>query len=145
MRARLVVLLFSLSSLTACGSEAGRVPFSNEGSGAAPMTLKAGEVAFWTDLDVAYEGQAALVYRIELVQDGSTVATAVCDPLGHLPMKMSWRETNIGASHSRRGRGKMECAATLAKGGPTTVKATLAFDRKPATVTLKKADLVLKQ
>lgn len=145
MRARLLVLLLSLSSLTACGSEAGRVPLSGEGAGTATIPLKAGEVALWTDLDIAYEGNAALAYRVELVQDGATVASAVCDPLGPMNVKMSWVETNIGSSHSRRGKGKMSCAATLAKGGPTTVKATLAFAQKPATVTLKKADLVVKQ
>lgn len=146
MRARLSLLLLSSAALlTACGKEAGRVPFSGEGSAAAPLTLKAGDVALWTDLDIAYEGDAALAYRVELVQDGATVASAVCDPLGPMNVKMSWVETSIGSSHSRRGKGKMGCAATLAKGGPTTVKATLAFAQKPAGLALKKADLVIKQ
>lgn len=149
MRARLplllLLLLLSFSSLAACGSEAGRVPLSGEGAGTVTMPLKAGDVAFWTDLDFAYEGDAALAYRVELVQDGATVASAVCNPLGHLPMKMSWRETNIGSSHTRRGSGKMECTTKLAKAGPTTVKATLAFAQKPAGLALKKADLVIKQ
>ncbi len=109
------------------------------------MPLKAGDVALWTDLDIAYEGDAALAYQVELVQDGATVARAVCDPLGPMNVKMSWVETNMGSSHSRRGRGKMACSATLAKAGPTTVKTTLAFAQKPASVTLKKADLVVKQ
>ncbi len=132
-------------TLFACGTEVGRVAFGGEGSASAPMTLKAGEVAFWTDIDIDYKGDAALAYRIELAQDGATVATATCDPLGHMSAKVSWVETNIGSSHSRRGNGKMGCATTLAKAGPTTLKATLAFATKPAELTLKKADLVVKQ
>jgi hypothetical protein len=138
-----VVLLFL--ALAACGKEAGRVRLPAEGSGAVEVTLNAGEVAFWTDLDIAYEGDASLEYRIEMFQNGSKAGTATCNPLGHLPMKTGWVETNIGSSHSRRGSGKMECSATLASGGPTTVKTTLAFGRKPTTVTLKTADLILKQ
>jgi hypothetical protein len=39
----------------------------------------------------------------------------------------------------------MECSAKLAADGETMVKTTLAFGTKPKTVTLKKADLVIKQ
>lgn len=145
MRTRVLAVVVSCVSLAACGSEAGRVAFAGEGSASAPIPLKAGEVAFWTDLDIEYKGDAALAYRVELVQDGAAVASAVCDPLGPMNVKMSWVEKNIGTSHSRRGKGKMACAATLAKGGPTTVKATLAFAQKPADLVLKKADLVVKQ
>jgi hypothetical protein len=59
--------------------------------------------------------------------------------------KINWLETNIGSSHSRRGSGKMACEAKLAKGGPTTVNAKLAFAQKPGEATLRKADLVVKQ
>lgn len=121
------------------------MPFAAEGNGEATAKLEAGEVAFWSDLDIEYEGDAALAYRIELLQDGVRVAEAVCDPLGRMTAKVSWTETNIGSSHSRRGSGKMTCSASLPKGGPTAVKATLAFGQKPAKVTLKKADLVVKQ
>lgn len=130
---------------SSCGKEAGRVPFTAEGAREATVMLKAGEVAFWTDLDVEYQGEAAIEYRVELLQAGTNVGSAVCNPLGHLPVKSGWVETNIGSSHSRRGNGKMECSAKVAAGGSTTVKATLAFKQKPQTITLKKADLVVKQ
>ena len=116
-----------------------------EGNGAVQVTLDAGEVSFWTDLDIAYEGDASLEYRVELFQGSASPVTAVCNPLGHLPVKTGWVETNIGGSHSRRGTGKMECSAKLATGGPTTVKTTLAFGKKPPTLTLKRADLIIKQ
>jgi hypothetical protein len=138
------LLLLAVASV-GCGKEAGRLPFTGEGVQSASVELAAGEVAFWTDLDVQYDGAATLAYTITLSQGGAPVATAACNPLGRLPVKMGWVETNVNGAQSRKGSGKMECSATLAKGGPTTVQATLAFAQRPATVTLNKADLVLKQ
>jgi hypothetical protein len=139
---RFVLLLFVLAG---CGKEVGRVPFSSDGDGTSTVTLKAGEVAFWTDIDIEYTGSAALVYTVELEQGGAKVASVTCDPLGPLPAKTSWVETNIGDAHSRRGNGKMRCSATVPSGGPTVVNAKLAWSTKPATVSLKKADLALRQ
>jgi len=142
---RIVLLVLTSSALLSCGKELGRVPFTSVGTATATAPLAAGEVAFWTDIDLEYEGDAALAYEVELSQGGAPVAKATCDPLARLSVKESWVETNLGASHSRHGTGKLGCSVTLAAGGPTTVKATLAFSRKPATVTLRKADLVVKQ
>lgn len=131
--------------LSACGKEIGRVPFTTDGSGTTSATLKAGEVAFWTDIDIEWSGDATVHYDVELQQGGTTVATAKCDPLGNLPAKTSWVETNIGDKHSRRGNGKMTCSANVPSGGATTANVKLVFDKKPATLTLKKADLALRQ
>lgn len=138
-------LLLASLALPGCGKELGRLPFSAPGTGTATMSLAAGEVSFWTDIDLEYTGDAALAYAIELDQGGAKVATASCNPLGRIPVKSSWTEVNLGGNHSRRGSGKMECSANLPSGGSTTVKATLAFARKPASETLRKADLVIKQ
>lgn len=131
--------------LAACGTEVGRVALPGEGSASTTATLKAGEVAFWTDLDIEYEGDATLTYDITLEQGGKPVAKTTCDPLGPMSTKMSWVETNIGSKHSRRGKGKMGCTATVRAAGPTDAKVTLKFRAKPTTATLKKADVVLKQ
>jgi hypothetical protein len=138
-------MLGSILALAACGKEAGRVPFAAEGTATATVTLAQGEVAFWTDIDVEYKGAAEARYQIELVQAGTVVAQAECNPLGAINVKMSWVETNIGDSHSRSGRGKMKCSVEVAKAGPTVVRARLVVPQKPATFELKKADLVLKQ
>jgi hypothetical protein len=143
--ARRLLLVLAAVSLLSCGKEVGRVPFAAEGTDSTTTTLVAGDVAFWTDIDLAYDGTASLHYEIELSQGGAPVATALCDPLGHMTVKESWVETNLGASHTRRGRGKMNCSATLAAGGATTVKATLAYAHRPVAVTLRKADLVVRQ
>lgn len=131
--------------LVGCGKEAGRVPFATEDTKAVAMPLVAGDVAFWTDIDVKYEGAAALTYRVELAQAGASVATAACEALGPMSMKVGWVETQFGASRSLRGSGKMSCSASLAKGGLTEVRATLGFSARPASATLNKADLVVKQ
>jgi hypothetical protein len=144
MNRRLLLALASLALLS-CGKEVGRVPFTSVGVASATAPVGAGDVTFWTDIDMEYEGDAALAYRIELSQRGTKVASATCDPLGHLPVKTSWVETNLGSSHSRRGMGEMSCKATLPAGGPTLVQVTLGFSRRPASVTLRKADLVLRQ
>jgi hypothetical protein len=134
-----------LSGLVACGKEVGRIPFRDEGSANAAMHLQAGAVSFWSDLDIRYEGDAALAYAVELVRDGSVVASATCNPLGHMSVKLGWVETNWDGRHSRRGTGKMSCGARVPNAGATTVRARLAFSSRPATLTLTRADLVVKQ
>ncbi len=142
VRHGLVVVL--LLTLAACGKEVGRVPFSAAGSGSATVTLAAGDVSFWTDIDVEYEGSAAMGYEVVLEQGGKSVATASCNPLGSMNVKVGWVETNLGSSHSRSGSGKLGCTARVPAAGATDVKVTLAITR-PSTFTLKKADLVVKQ
>ena len=63
-----------------------------------------------------------LKYRIELFHDGTKVDTAECDPLGRLPTKTSWVETNLGSSHSRRGTRRTDLLGEkLAEGGPRPI------------------------
>lgn len=138
-------LALPLLALAGCGTELGRVPFTAEGAGKTAATLKAGDVALWTDIDLEWEGDAILEYKVDFSQGGKTVATAVCTPLGPLSTKISWVETNLGGKHSRSGRGLMRCKASVPAGGPTVIDATLAFGRRPAVVKLVKADLIVKQ
>jgi hypothetical protein len=143
--ARLAFVVASIASLTACGKELGRVTFTAPGTSTATVPLSAGSLGFWTDLDVEWQGDASLVYTIDFEQGGSKLMTMTCNPLGPIHVKQSWTETNLGASHSRHGLGKMECSANAPAVGATNVKATLAWMKKPASVTLKKADLVIKE
>ncbi len=143
-RARLV-FISALLIIMGCGKELGRVPFAKEGSGSTTVALKAGEVSFWTDIDLEYEGSAALDYEVELSQGGTKIATASCDPLARLSVKSMWAETNIGDKHTRNGSGKLDCTVSIPASGSTTVTVVLAFSSKPKSVTLRKADLVIKQ
>lgn len=140
-----ILALGVMLSVLGCGKEVGRVPLAGVGSATSTITLKAGEVAFWTDIDIDYDGDAALSYDVDLSQGGKSVASVTCDPLAQLSVKTSWVETNIGTKHSRRGNGKMACSATIGSGGATVVTVKLAFTKKPASVTLGKADLAIRQ
>lgn len=139
------IALLSTLLLVGCGKERGRVPFSSTGSGESEMMLQAGEVDFWTDIDIQYEGDAVLAYRVELLQGGEKVAATSCHPLERLRVRVTWVETNLGSTHSRSGSGKMACSVKVPTRGPTRVKATLAFLREPTKLELTKADLVVKQ
>lgn len=135
----------ALALLSGCGKEVGRVPFAAEGKATGKATLAAGEVAFWTDIDLEYEGDAALGYEVELRQGGAKIADAKCDALGRFTTKTMWTESHLGSSHKRRGNGKMACKASVPAAGETEIAATLSFSQKPTSVTLRKADLVLRQ
>jgi hypothetical protein len=147
VRSNALVVAASLASLAllSCGKEVGRIPFHGEGAASTSVPLSSGEVSFWTDIDVEYPGDTAFAYTIELHQGATKVATATCNPLGQIQVKTNWVETHFGGSNSRRGEGKMTCSASVPAGGTTVVNATLAYSHKPATVSLRKADLVIKQ
>lgn len=142
---RLVLMSVAVCALAGCGKEVGRVPLSGVGTAESTVDLKAGDVAFWTDMDLEWEGDGSLEYRVTLSQDGKSVATATCWPLGQLHVKGNWTSTNLGDSHTRHGDGKMSCEATVPKAGKTTVQATLAWKQAPKSATVRKVDLVLKQ
>jgi hypothetical protein len=134
-----------LLMLASCGKEAGRVPFRGEGSDMRTIMLKPGHVAFWSVMDIEFEGKGELLYTIDLEQGGAKVASVTCDALGFHPAETNWSYMDIGDRHQWRGNAKMDCHANLVSGGSTTVNAKLAFGTKPSNVTIRKADLELRQ
>ena len=72
---RFVLLSSFVVALSACGTEVGRVPLTGEGTATSDATLKAGEVSFWTDLDIEYVGNGALVYDNLLAMEGPVFVT----------------------------------------------------------------------
>jgi hypothetical protein len=140
-----LMFITALFFLTGCGKEVGRVRFLGEGSSSVTTALSAGRVGFWTDIDLVYDGSGKLEYRVALVQGGTRVATAVCEPLAPLGTVRSWVEVDRGSVHLRKGQGKMDCSATLPKAGATTAEVELVFAARPHSSTIKRADLVLKQ
>jgi hypothetical protein len=138
------VALVSLLS-AGCGKEVGRVPFAAVGSADATVTASSGELIFWTDLDLEWEGEATLSYSVKVEQDGKEVGKSLCYPLAKAKVRTMWTETNVGSKHTRKGNARMECNVKLEKGGSTVIKTTLAFGDKPIKIDLRKADLVVKQ
>jgi hypothetical protein len=134
-------LVLSILCLLGCGKEAGRVAFDGPGSKKSTVPLAAKEVAFWTDIDAEWDGSASAQYEVEFLQNGETIGSTTCDPLARASVRLSWVETNIGDHHTRRGQAKLGCALTIPTAGDTTVRAKL----RASNLTVRKADLVLKQ
>jgi hypothetical protein len=126
------------------GKELGRIRFAGPGSGSATLPLAAGEVAFWTDLDIHYEAVPPLAYQVDLSQAGRQVASASCEPLGSKSVTLGWLSTFDGVTHLERGRGRMSCTASVPTSAATTIQATLELEPQ-SNVALKRADLVIRQ
>jgi hypothetical protein len=142
---RLLAIFFVTVSLAACGKEIGRIALHDEGSGETTVQVTGGKpLALWTSLDAKYTGTLAARYDVELVQDGTVVGKALCNPLD-VSTKISSTETNFGSDRSISWQGKMRCAVTPAKSGAATVRAKLAFDKRPAKLTIGDMSLVVKE
>lgn len=126
------------------GKELGRIRFAGPGSGSATLPLAAGEVAFWTDLDIHFEAVPPLAYHVDLSQAGRQVASASCEPLGSKSVMIGWLSTSDGVTHLERGSGRMSCTARVPTSAPTTIQATLELEPQ-VNVALKRADLVIRQ
>ena len=132
------------SGLVGCSKELGRVPFSSEGTGTTTVELAAGEVTFWSELELKCDRGSGLAYEIALVQRGVAVTKTVCDPLGDM-RNFALVATRSRTSFARSGHGKMSCRATLPAAGLTTVQSRLVSRQRPPSCTIGKADLVIKQ
>ena len=117
------------------------------------MVVDAGsEINFWTQLDIKFEGDAALVYAINLIQDDVVVQEIACSPF-NISTKVKSVETTFGNTRSMKYGGKMRCSGTVPSSGPVVITAALiainpadnSIIEMSATVQLKTADLVIKQ
>ena len=140
-RAGLVVALLGL--LTSCGSTLGSIPFRDEGAGEVLVQAESGELRFWTELDATYAGELGSAYAIELVQDGSVVGRATCDPLQIRKPRACSERVQAGQTHTVHCR--MACYAHVPKTGPTLIRARYSIRQRPESFQLQQANLVVKQ
>lgn len=156
--------------LNGCGSEIGRVRFSDPGQGSTEFVLGAEmKVDFWTDLDLETEDPGSLavaimgepdvglVYKIELFQNGEVVSRITCDPLAvdafDLETKFRSIRTSSLTNNSFVYNGRMTCVISLPNAGATVVDVILtavnisdgAVVELPESFKIKSADLVIKQ
>lgn len=135
----------SMLLLAACGKEVGRVPLHGEGKGETTVQVTQGKpLAVWTSLDVKYTGSFAAIYDVELVQEGSTVAKTQCNPFD-VNVKTGSKVVNIGDDHSMSYNGKMKCELAPSRNGNATIRATLRYTQKPASLTVNDMSIVLKE
>ena len=127
---------------TFTAAEVGRVPLTAPGTASTTAVVAAGPVALWTDLDVSWDGDAALAYDVQVSQDGAVIAQLRCDPLD-VNVTMNSMTSDFGGSHSRRYQGLMHCDVTAPVDGMIEVTASLSV--LSGAPTLELADLVLKQ
>ena len=129
--------------LASCGSTLGTVPFKDEGAGEVQIDAKSGELRFWTELDARYKGELGSQYAIEILQDGSVVGRATCDPLLlRVPRKCSEREES---GETRKLHCRMACYGHVPKSGPTVIRARYRIHQRPEKFELMQANLVVRQ
>ena len=137
--------ILALTFLSGCGKELARIPLTGEGEGDATVTVSPGQkLALWTSLDIDWDGAFAARYAVELRDSsGKAVASATCDPLDVSVRTMAYR-SYVGAHHTDRYQGKMQCEIVAPASGSFTVHAKLTYTAKPSTLTVKDISLVVK-
>ena len=118
---------------------------SSAGAAETKITVKSGEhLALWTSLDLSYTGTLEAHYEVELVEGGTTVSQAKCDPLNVIT-KIGSEKIQLGSHFSASYSGKMRCEVVATKDGEATVRARLIFAEAPADLAIKDISLVIKR
>ncbi len=148
---KLISIILFATTLISCdimGEEIGRLSFtetSNYELNVKELTLelKKGEkISFWTDTDIEYESDLALVYQLELWQDTGKIGGIQLNALETNPTLMQVK-TQLGNKTSWSYQGKMNFFQ-IENTGKYTFKAIIKSSENP-TLKLNKADLVFKK
>lgn len=142
-----------LAPLSACesllGKEVARLPINavsmpgNDAIKEVSLQLKKDEkIAVWSELDMAYEGEAPLQFQIRLFKDGSPFKELAFDPTVK-SVSMNEVRTDVNGSVNWRFSGK-NAELTIPEDGTYRFMARLIATPNP-TLQLKKAELVLKK
>lgn len=154
---RLVLLISALLTiaLVGCGSEVGRIPFADTGTGRTEVMIEASkDVEFWTHLDLEEEGtdtlaeaimaveDVSLAYSIRLYQGGELVQRLTCDPFDisafdwrtrYKSIKISGRSTHVFEYD-----GKMICSVNIKNTETTPLETILAPVKGRDSIKLEK-------
>jgi hypothetical protein len=141
MSARAWVLVLCLAG---CGKELARIPLQQQdATGSVQLAVEGGQpLALWTDLDVEWEGNFAIVYNIDLVDpSGAVVESVTCNP-----HNVSVRLHSVRTTNSLRYQGKMtDCTLTPKISGSHTIRARVTVSTQPRKLTLRDISLVIKK
>ena len=131
------------------GKEVGRLPINqvsteeNLVSKEVTLDLKKGdEVAVWSDMDIEYEGEVDLRFRIELWENGEKQLSAEVDPT-QKNITMGEIRTTINDKTEWSFFGK-NTEIKIEDDGKYTIKAALVASENP-TLKVTKAEMVLKK
>ncbi|WP_179352277.1 hypothetical protein [Winogradskyella vidalii] len=144
----LVITFLLVGCETLLGEEIGRLVI-NEASNSelhteeTSLSLKKGEkIAFWTDTDIVYKNDLALVYILEIWKDSTQIGRTELDALNTNPRLMEVKKV-LGNTTTWRYSGKMK-HFSIKEDGNYTFKAILKSSDNP-TLKINKAELVLKK
>ena len=150
----LILLAIAIFSFTGCdaltGEEVGRLPINQVSTNddeqiikEISLDLKKGEeIAIWSDMDIEYEGDVALRFRMEIFRDGAKIGILEIDPtdknisIGEL--KTSLMNKTKWSFSGKNTKIKIE------DDGNYTFKGILTASENPSLI-VNKAEIVLKK
>jgi hypothetical protein len=152
MKTLLTLLLISVV-LTGCdalvGKEVGRLPINQlsteENLVVKETTLdlkKDDEIGIWSDMDVEYEGDVALRFRMEIAKNGKTIGGFELDPM-EKNITLGEIKTTLGNKTDWSFSGK-NSSYTVEEDGQYTFKGILVASENPS-LKVTKAEVVLKK
>jgi hypothetical protein len=145
----IVALLIFARCSALTGEEVGRLPINQVSSEdnlikkEASVILEAGdEIAFWFEMDMEYEGDVTILFRISISKDGKDLGSMDVDPRKK-DMTMGEVKTSLGdkTTWSFSGRGAI---LPITENGNYKFEAILLASDNPSLI-IKKAELVLKK
>lgn len=150
---KLLSALLLAGTLSACGSlfgkEIARLPINTISTPSQEVVKEAtvelqknDEVALWSDMDMAYEGEAPVRFQVQVLQNGAPYQQLELDPTDK-NVSVGEVKTSINGKTTWSFTGK-NGALTVPATGKYTFKARLVATNNP-TLTIKKAELVLKK
>ncbi|QNH60532.1 hypothetical protein [Hymenobacter sediminicola] len=150
---KLAVALLLAVPLSACdslfGKEIARLPINTISTPsqdvvkeAALQLQKGDEVALWSDMDMAYDGDAPVRFQVQVLQNGTPYQELEVDPT-EKNVTVGEVKTSFNGKTKWRFTGK-NGTVTVPQTGTYTFKARLIAAANP-TLRIKKAELVLKK
>ncbi|WP_109850965.1 hypothetical protein [Aquimarina sp. AU58] len=142
----ITLALIGCDALT--GEEIGRISFKQTSDveqiiRETTLDLKKGEkISFWTEIDIEYENELALIYTVELLIDSKEQGGFKMNALETNPTMMEIKKS-LGNKTTWRYTGKMN-HWTIKEDGNYTFKAVL-HSSENHTLKINKAELVLKK
>ncbi|MEZ4828929.1 MAG: hypothetical protein R3C61_21980 [Bacteroidia bacterium] len=142
------ILLAGCSALT--GEEVARLPINQVSTSDDDLTVgealldlkKDEEIAIWSDMDIEYEGDVALRFRMEILKDGESFGQLEIDPT-EKNITIGEVKTSLMGKTDWRFSGK-NSEIKIEEDGNYTFKGILVASENPS-LTVNKAEIVLKK
>lgn len=142
-----ILLLSGCSALT--GEEVGRLAINEVSSGSNTIKketqalFKQGdEIVIWSDMDIEYEGEVSMIFRLSIARDGEVLDVIEIDPR-QKDMTLGEVKTSFGNKTSWSFQGR-NVIFPVSNDGTYTFEASFVATENESLV-VKKAELVIKK